>query len=171
MAELAFEDGNYVTGVMVQYYKSCPRELWLFAHGIDMNEEDENILIGRRIHEESYSRERKSLRMGPVAFDFAKRGEVLTVYEVKKSRKLAEPAIYQLYYYLWYLKQRGVKAKGCLVYPKLKRREEVELTPEVEEEIEEILSGIREVVARSEPPEAVRRRHCRGCSYYEFCRA
>jgi len=170
MDEIALDGPNNITGVMVQYYKSCPRELWLFTHGINLNEEDENILIGRKIHEESYSRERKSLQIGPVAFDFTKNEGILTVYEIKKSRKLVEPALYQLYYYLWFLKQRGITAKGCLVYPKHRKREEVEFTPEIEHEIEEILIHIREIVSMPKPPKATKKRHCRGCSYYEFCR-
>jgi CRISPR-associated exonuclease Cas4 len=158
-----------ITGVMVQYYKSCKRELWLFSHGIDYNEEDENILIGRQIHEDSYRRKRKNLRIGPVSFDYTEGGDNVTVFEVKKSSSLVEPALYQVYYYLWYLKQRGVNARGCLVYPKEHKRETVELTPGVEEEIQEILRDITKIKNMPRPPEVQKKSHCRGCSYYEFC--
>ncbi|MEM3455660.1 MAG: Dna2/Cas4 domain-containing protein, partial [Candidatus Micrarchaeia archaeon] len=105
-----------ITGVMVQYYKSCPRELWFFAHKINMDYTDDNVQIGRQIHENAYSRELKSVHLGEVAIDVVKQEKDTIIFEIKKSRKLIEPAKYQLYYYLWYLKQIGKIVKGYLVY-------------------------------------------------------
>jgi len=164
------ENGERITGVMVQYYKSCQRELWFFAHQINMNREDDNILIGRQIQEDSYSRERKEVTIGPVAFDVIKKEENLVVCEVKKSRKLVEPQLYQLYYYLWFLEKRGIEAKGRILYPKQRRRREVELTPDIREEMEEILNDIERIIRLPRPPLAEEKGHCEGCSYYEFCR-
>ena len=45
-----------ITGVMVQYYVTCKRELWFFANGINLNYEDENILLGRLQQEKSYAK-------------------------------------------------------------------------------------------------------------------
>ncbi len=53
-----------ITGVMVQYYKACWRELWFFANGINMDYESEDIAIGRLIHEKSYSREMRNINFG-----------------------------------------------------------------------------------------------------------
>lgn len=162
---------DYITGVMVQYYVSCPRELWFFAHRINMNREDENILIGRRIHEESYPREKKGITIGPVSFDFTKEGERLVVHEMKKSRKLVEPALYQLYYYLWFLRKMGIEAEGCLNYPKEKRRRKVILTERKEREIEQIIRDIKGILSRPSPPPPINKSYCKNCSYFEFCRA
>jgi CRISPR-associated exonuclease Cas4 len=166
----ATENGERITGVMVQYYKSCPRELWFFARQINMNREDDNILIGRQIQEDSYSRDRKEITLGPVKFDLIRKEEDLVVCEVKKSRKLMEPQLYQLYYYLWFLEQRGIKAKGRILYPKQRRRKDVELTPDIEEEMEDILKDIKRIIRLPRPPPAEERGHCEGCSYYEFCK-
>lgn len=163
------ENKVQITGVMVQYYQSCPRELWFFAHKINMNREDDNILIGRQIQEESYSRQRKEVTIGPVAFDMVKKEGDLVVCEVKKSRKLVEPQLYQLYYYLWFLNKKGIKAKGRILYPQQRRRKEVELTPEIEEEMFDILEEIEEIIRLPTPPPAREKPHCKGCSYYEFC--
>ena len=35
-----------VTGVMVQYYVACKRELWFFANQINMNYDNDDISIG-----------------------------------------------------------------------------------------------------------------------------
>jgi CRISPR-associated exonuclease Cas4 len=158
-----------ITGVMVQYFKACKRELWFFAHQINMNYEDENIAIGRLIHEKSFSRERKNINLGEVAFDFVRKEGELTIFEIKKSSRLREPVRWQLYYYLWYAKKLGRELKGEIVYPKEKRREELALTPQIESEIEEILKEIPKIVAGQHPPKAETKPYCKRCSYYVLC--
>jgi CRISPR-associated exonuclease Cas4 len=161
-----------ITGVIVQYYISCHRELWFYSHGINMNFEDQNILLGRLLHETAFKREKKNIIIdNTIAIDFASSRDNVVVFEIKKSRKLTKPAEYQLLYYLYYLKQMGVEdARGVLVYPKERRREPIELTLEKENEIHEIVREIEEIVKREEPPEIEKRPHCRGCSYYDFCK-
>lgn len=111
-----------VTGVMIQYYVACKRELWFFANQINMNYDNDDISIGRHIHEKSFSREKKNINLGNIAFDFVKTGNHNTIFEIKKSSKLEEPVRYQLYYYLWNAKKMGKEMDGILVYPKEKKR-------------------------------------------------
>ena len=160
-----------ITGVMVQYYVACKRELWFFLNQINMNYEDENIIIGRHIHEDSYSREKKNILIDEtIALDYVKKEKGITVFEIKKSSKLEEPVRYQLYYYLYYLKhEKGIDAKGRIVYPKERKTEEVVLTPPIEKEIEEIIKGIEKIAQMDKPPEARRKPYCKRCSYYELC--
>jgi len=158
-----------ITGVMVQYYKACWRELWFFANQINMDYESEDIEIGRLIHEKSYVRERKNINLGEVSFDFVKRGSENIIFEMKKSSRLEEPVRYQLYYYLWYAKSAGKRVKGVLVYPKEKKREEVILTEEIEREIEKIVKEIPKIVKQKVPPEAIKKPYCKRCTYYELC--
>jgi len=161
-----------ITGVMVQYYKACKRKLWFFANQINMNYDDENIEIGRIIHENSYSDERKNIIIDDtIAIDFIKKEGEHLIFEVKKSSKLKIPVLYQLYYYLWYLKnKKGININGMLVYPKEKRKEEISLTPEIENEIEFIVNDIPKILESKIPPKAENRKYCKRCSYYEFCR-
>ena len=70
-----------ITGVMVQYYISCQRELWFFAHGINMNFEDENILIGRLLHETTYRREKKNILIDDtISIDFTHHKDGIVVF-------------------------------------------------------------------------------------------
>jgi CRISPR-associated exonuclease Cas4 len=157
-----------VTGVMVQYYKVCKRELWLFAHQI--NYESDYIALGRLIHQESYSREKKNILIDDtISPDFLRKRKNTAVFEIKKSSKLEEPVRYQVLYYLWYLKQKGIDAEGEIVYPKERKREKVILSRDVEEEISQMLEDIEKVVKRSVPPDPIRKPYCKKCSYYEFC--
>nr|WP_052293480.1 Dna2/Cas4 domain-containing protein [Methanothermus fervidus] len=59
-----------VTGVMVQYYMVCKRKLWFFANQINMNYDNDDILIGRLLHEKSFSREKKCINFGEISIDF-----------------------------------------------------------------------------------------------------
>ena len=158
-----------VTGVMVQYYIACKRELWFFANQINMNYDNEDISIGRHIHEKSFSREKKNVNLGDVSFDFIKTGEKNTIFEIKKSSKLEEPVRYQLYYYLWNAKKLGKEADGVLVYPKEKKREKLTLTPEKEREMENIVENIEKIVSQPLPPPMVIKPYCKRCTYYELC--
>ena len=94
-----------ITGVMVQYYKVCQRELWFYLNQINMNYDNDDIDIGRLIHENSYKREKKEIRLDNLVFDFVKTKNEIEIYEVKKSSKLTIGALYQLYFYLWILKK------------------------------------------------------------------
>jgi len=157
-----------VTGVMVQYSKVCKRELWLFAHQIHY--ESDYIYLGRLIHQESYPREKKNILIDSVISpDFLKERRKTIVFEVKKSSKLEEPVRYQVFYYLWYLKQKGIDAEGEIVYPKERKKEKVILTRDIEKEIPQMLENIKKVVEKSVPPEPIRKPYCKKCSYYEFC--
>lgn len=155
---------------MVQYYKSCPRELWYFAHQVNMNYDNEDILLGRLIHRKSYGRERRNVQTGDVSFDFVKNSDGTIIFEVKKSSRLKEPAMYQLYYYLWIAKRLGVKARGALLYPRERKSVKLELPPEIEAEMEDLLKGIEGIVSLQVPPPATDKPYCRRCSYYELCK-
>jgi CRISPR-associated exonuclease Cas4 len=98
------------------------------------------------------------------------------VHEVKKSDKMEEAHTWQLLYYLWYLKNKGVRAEsgsdftGELNYPTLRQTTQVELSPENERELETvILPEIRRVLALTEPPPTVEWKVCKVCSYCELC--
>lgn len=154
---------------MIQYYIACKRELWFYANQINMNYDNDDISIGKLIHEKSYSREIKNINFGDVAFDFVKRGNEAAIFEIKKSSKLEKPAKYQLYYYLWYVKQTGNEIKGVIVYPKEKKKEELKLNPEIEREIEEMVEDIKRIVSMPVPSHIKTRPYCKKCSYYELC--
>lgn len=154
---------------MVQYYVTCKRELWFFANQINMNYNNDDIDIGRYIHEKSYSRENKEIKMDNMVFDYVKNKDDLTIFEVKKSSSLTIGAKYQLYFYLYSMRNYGKEVKGVLVYPKERKREEVILTDEIIEEMENIIEDIQNVVDLNKPPKAVKKPYCKGCSFFELC--
>jgi len=52
-----------ITGVMVYYYFVCRRKLWYFCHDINMENENENVMIGRILDETSYKRDDKHVNI------------------------------------------------------------------------------------------------------------
>ncbi|HED03262.1 MAG TPA: CRISPR-associated protein Cas4 [Candidatus Fraserbacteria bacterium] len=157
------------TGTQVNYFLVCPRKLWLFSHDLTMEDSSELVELGRLIHETSYARRRKEIRIGRIVIDFAEAGGV--IHEVKKSNRLEEAHRYQLLYYLYYLKGWGVSGlRGELNYPKLRQRVAVELTPAEEQKLEAMLGQMEAVIVRTEPPGRLEKNSiCKKCSYYELC--
>ena len=160
-----------VTGVAIQYAVACERELWLYLHGIETKNEDQNILIGRQIDSEYYRRLRRQVMIdGSVKIDVIKRrGKEITVLETKKSRKLLEPGKWQLLYYLYVLKKHGVDAEGYLAIPAERKRIRVVLTDAAEKKIEELVRTVESVAGLPAPPPPVRKPYCKGCAYRELC--
>jgi CRISPR-associated exonuclease Cas4 len=103
-----------------------------------------------------------------INIDFLKDWKI--IHEVKKSRKLDEAAKWQLKYYIWVLRNKGVNIeKGILDYPLLRKREEIYLTTFEEEELMEVLEQIQNIVNIDLPPSVINKAFCKKCAYYELC--
>lgn len=153
---------------MVYYYQVCHRKLWYFYHEIAMEQNNENVAIGKIIDEESYSCDEKHINIDNVInIDFIRSMGVL--HEVKKSRKIEEASILQVKYYLYYLKQRDVSVKAQIDYPLLKQNIIVELQAEDEIKMEQILDDIKEIVAKELPIKAEKKSICKSCAFYDLC--
>lgn len=158
-----------ISGTMFYYYFVCKRKLWFFSNGIQLEEDNEDVILGKLIDENSYSKELKHILIdNTVNIDFIKDWKIL--HEVKKQKSIKEAGIWQLKYYLYFLKIRGIKIeKGILDYPKLKKREEVFLSKDDEKKIKEILSEIEKITLMEKPPELEKLKICKKCAYFEYC--
>lgn len=156
-------------GLQVAYYTVCKRKLWLFSHGISMESENENVKLGKLLHEDSYDRKAKDILIdNRIRVDFINGG---SIHEVKKSSRLEEASENQILYYLYYLSLKGVFVDGELHYPKENRIKKVTLDNHAREKIELILSGIDEILKMPSPPslDSESRPYCKKCAYYDFC--
>ena len=157
-----------ITGLMIQYYAVCKRELWLMSRGIDIDRGSANIRRGTHTDKNSYRDKRQSFQVnGRIAIDILDSGDVM---EVKVSSKLEEPARFQLLYYLWYLDQiLDIQRDGVLAYPRERKRERVTLNAENHERIEDAIRGVIEVIDRETPPSLEKKPVCEACLYQDFC--
>ncbi|MHC3437802.1 CRISPR-associated protein Cas4 [Natrialbaceae archaeon A-gly3] len=156
-----------VTGVMMQYYHVCTRELWFESRNLEIDRENPTIVRGTRVDDTAYEEKRRNLHLGMISLDVLEDGRVL---EVKPSSTLAEPARMQLSYYLWYLEHvADVERDGVLAHPRERKREPIELTAERTEKVEDAIRGIYDVVTRESPPPAEEKPFCESCAYHDFC--
>ena len=158
-----------ITGVMIYYYFVCKRKLWYFCHEIDMEGENENVQLGKLLDERSYARDDKHIAIDQtINIDFIR--ERRELHEVKKSRAIEEASVWQLKYYLYYLKKRGVDhLTGRIDYPLLKKTVQVELTEQDEAKLERILAEIADMKAEAVPPHFTEKKICKKCAYHDLC--
>lgn len=161
-----------ITGTLINYYFVCHRELWLFANGINMEQESDLVYEGKLIHEESYPE--RSSKYEEVAIDGIKvdyydvKNHV--IHEIKKSNKVDRAHEWQLKYYMYVFEQHGVTdVRGILEYPEMRKTKEVILTDVDREGISSMISEIESIIQKDECPPRVKKGLCRNCSYFDFC--
>lgn len=161
-----------ITGTYLWYYNICKREVWLMSRGIVPDQQDENVDIGRFIHEHTYKRNDKEIAFGNVKFDVIFRSKnKIVIGETKKTSKYAEASKWQLMFYLKTLKDAGIKAEGQLLYPEERKRTSIELTEENENKLLEMCSDIEKICSMNLPLEAKKISFCKNCAYREYCYA
>src|SRR5947209_15629475 len=150
------------TGTEVGYYFICPKKLWWFAHGVQMEQEHDRVRMGKLVHEESYARKKKELNIdNRIVLDWREDG---IIHEVKLTDKMESAHEMQLLYYLYYLKLKGVEnLRGQIDYPKLRETKMVELTPERERQIEEALAEMKRIVDSRQAPQVEWMKICGSC--------
>lgn len=162
---------THITGTQIAYYIVCKRKLWLFTKGLSFESFSDLVEIGKVISETSFSKEKfKEIDIGNAKIDFLKLKDEIVVHETKKSRKLEEAHIWQVKYYIYCLRKKGINCKkGILHYPKLMKTLEVNYSAEDENIINNFLKEIVEIKKRERVPDVINKPYCKKCAYYEFC--
>ena len=91
------------TGTHFNYYQVCKRKLWLFANGINMEQNSELVAEGKFIHENSYpkrSEKYEEVEIDGVKVDYYD-AKNKVIHEIKKSNKVENAHFWQLKYYLY----------------------------------------------------------------------
>lgn len=161
-----------ITGTHFNYYQMCHRKLWLFANGINMEQESELVQIGKIIHETTYPQ--RASRYEEVAIDGIKvdyyEPTRKVIHEIKKSNKMETAHEWQLKYYMYVFEQHGIEGvRGLLEYPTLRKTKEVMLSDVDRENIEVMKTDIARIVTQEVCPPLAKKGICKNCSYFEFC--
>lgn len=181
---LAFYDLTYLTILLflliamnitpthIAYYVICKRKLWLFSHGIKMEETSDTVYEGHLISETSYPQRAQKyteLDLGVAKIDYYDPEEKL-VHEVKKSDKLEYAHEWQVKYYLYLLEDYGIDSpQGLLEYPKLRKTKDIHLNPQDRQFLDLAIEDARTIINQDECPEVINKPVCNRCSYFEFC--
>ena len=158
-----------VTGIMVYYYYVCKRKLWYFIHEIRMENENENVRLGKLLDESTYLRDNKHIMIdGVINLDFLKGSNV--IHEIKKSRSIEEAGIMQVKYYLYYLNKKGISdMRAKIDYPLLKRTASVELSEEDIAVLEQVVDEIISISKNESVPLLEQKGICKKCAYFDLC--
>ena len=160
-----------VNGTLVNYYFHCKRQCYLHGNRLNLEDESENVKIGKAIHEEKYDKEKNR----EIAIDNIKLDKLTTKYstETKKSDADIEAAKWQLLYYLKILKSKGIIRKGKLeIVEKNKQNKSiiiVNLTDEIEQRLNMIEKEIIKLIDGNNVPEVINDKKCKQCAYYAYC--
>ena len=158
-----------ITGLMVYYYEVCKRKLWYFVNEIQLEENNSNVILGKLLEENTYTRDEKKINIdGIVNIDFIRSKKIL--HEIKKSNSIEPASLLQVQYYLYYLEKKGlIGLKGILDYPLLKQTVEVNLTDKDRENLDNIIIGIKEILRKESPPTLEKISICKKCAYFDLC--
>lgn len=159
-----------INGTQINYYFICKTKLWLFSHNIQMEQESDNVKLGKNLHENSYKKENEVLIDNLINVDFIKNNNPIEIHEVKKTQSMKKSHEFQLLYYIYYLKnEKGLNnIVGYLNYPENRKKIKIELTDEKEKELNDVLEDINNII-NSNIPKPKKSRICRKCAYFEFC--
>ena len=158
-----------ITGLMVYYYEVCKRKLWYFVNEIQLEENNSNVILGKLLEENTYTRDEKKINIdGVINIDFIRSKKIL--HEIKKSNSIEPASLLQVQYYLYYLEKKGlIGLKGILDYPLLKQTVEVNLTDKDRENLDNIIIGIKEILKKKSPPALEKKGICKKCAYFDLC--
>ncbi|NLL71665.1 MAG: CRISPR-associated protein Cas4 [Epulopiscium sp.] len=160
-----------ITGTIVNYFIHCKRQCWLFANRINLEDNSEDVRIGRVLHE----LKQEGSKHHEISLENIKIDKITSDYivEIKKSDADLEASKYQLLFYMKILKDKGIERKGKLeVIEKNKQDHRIhifEFTPELERELEKVIEDINLLLVQEQPPEAIMDKKCKKCAYYEYC--
>ena len=158
-----------ITGLMVYYYEVCKRKLWYFVNEIQLEENNSNVILGKLLEENTYTRDEKKINIdGVINIDFIRSKKIL--HEIKKSNSIEPASLLQVQYYLYYLEKKGlIGLKGILDYPLLKQTVEVNLTDKDRENLDNVIIGIKEILRKESPPALEKNGICKKCAYFDLC--
>ena len=161
-----------ITGTIINYYFHCKRQCYLFANRINLEDNSEDVRIGKVLHEiKAKDGKNTEIKYENMVID-----KVTSNYieEYKKSDADTEAAKMQLLFYLKNLKDKGIEKQGKLVYEEKnkknsKKTEIVELNEENLKLLNNCMNEIENLISQESIPNVEKDNKCKRCAYYEYC--
>jgi len=158
-----------INGTLISYYFICKTKLWLHANRINLEDNSEDVRIGKILHELQENK-KSEISIGNVKIDKITKDYLV---EIKKSDSDPEAVKWQVLLYLYILKQKGIVKKGKIEYIEKNRQNKkinyINLDEKNEKELIDILNKIETLIYQKKPPIVVFENKCKKCAYYEYC--
>ena len=159
-----------VNGTLINYYYHCKRQCYLHGNRLNLEDNSEQVKIGRALHDEKNNKENTEIALENIKLD-KMTDEYLT--EMKKSDADVEAAKWQLLFYLKILKDKRIIRKGKLEFvEKGKGNSKIlyfDLTEEEENKLQNTINEIEKLLDIPNIPEVLNKPKCKKCAYYEYC--
>lgn len=159
-----------VNGTLMNYYFHCKRQCYLFGNRLNMEDNSEEVKIGKAIHEEKAEKPGTEIAIENICLDKLTK-EYLT--EVKKSDSDIEAAKWQVVFYLHVLKKKGIIRKGKLEFVEKNNSQNkvivLELNDELELQLNCYIEEITKLLDGEDIPPVLNKPNCKKCAYYEYC--
>ena len=159
-----------MNGTLMNYYIHCKRQCYLHGNRINLEDNSEEVKIGRALHETKENDKNTEITIENIKIDKLTK-EYLT--EVKKSDADPEAAKWQLLFYLKVLKGKGIQRKGKLEFIEKNKKDKktiiLELDDELEKQLDQYEEEIKKLISQEEVPPVLNKPNCKKCAYYEYC--
>lgn len=160
-----------LTGTLINYYFHCKRQCWLLGNRINLEENSEDVKIGRILHE----LKEKNSKHKEIAIENIKIDKLTKEYlvEIKKSDADVEAVKWQVLLYLKILKEKGIVRKGKIEFIEKNKTDKkivfVDLSEETEKQLVSIEKEIIDLINSDKAPHPDLKKGCKKCAYYEYC--
>lgn len=160
-----------VNGTLINYYFHCKRQCYLHGNRLNLEDNSENVKIGKALHEEKSAKSKNTeIEIENIKIDKMTKDYLV---EVKKSDADVEAAKWQLLLYLKILKSKGIEKKGKLEFIEKNKTKNkilyIELTDELENQLDIYIRDIENIIKGSSVPKVINESKCKKCAYYEYC--
>lgn len=160
-----------INGTLINYYFHCQTQCWLHANRINLEDNSEDVRIGKVLHEIKESKSKKT----EISIENIKIDKITKEYlvEIKKSDSDIESVKWQVLLYLYKLKYKGINKKGKIEFIEIKKQDKkvhyIDLDSENEKKLLNVLDEIENLILQESPPTAIFDNKCKKCAYYEYC--
>ena len=159
-----------ITGTIINYYFHCKRQCYLFANRLNMEDNSEDVRVGKILHEIKAKDEKNT----EIKYDNMVLDKITDKYveEFKKSDADILAARMQLLFYLKNLDEKGIKKDGRLVCKEKNKNEKIEkvkLNEETRKDLDLCIKKIENLLTQEVPPKLEKTKKCNKCAYYEYC--
>lgn len=159
-----------VNGTLINYYFHCKRQCWFHGNRINLEDNSEDVKIGKAIHEVKKEKGKQT----EISIDNIKIDKLTEEYltEVKKSDADIEAAKWQVLLYLKVLRDKGIERKGKLEFVEKNKGKStiiVELDEQNLGELEKVKGNIEALILEQNAPKVINKPKCKKCAYFEYC--
>lgn len=161
-----------ITGTIINYYFHCKRQCYLFANRVNLEDNSEDVRIGKILHEIRAKDNRDTeIKYENIVLD---KLSAKYIEEYKKSDADTEAARMQLIFYLKQLQEKGIIKEGKLIYDEKnkkdgKKTEIIKLDESNINKLNKCIEEIEKLVNQNKVPEVEKNKKCKRCAYYDYC--